>query len=246
MKDSWRDLEEIWNSDDYRHLTTGRFYGESSLLTGFWKKRWLWQSGVAVLLFFSLLVVFQMEGPAAVVLQDNIRYVLAAGESDLTPVLEAMARSGLWLEPFDNEMGQKAGAVNDELLAIPVSGKVARRFGEQRSPIDHSLIFHNGIDILAEPGAAVRATLAGTVVRVELDPYLGRIVELEHHQGLSSLYGNLGEVLVDIGQTVEQGEILGKAGGNAPSHMKTIHFEVRDKGVPIDPMSRMAAVKTSI
>lgn len=250
MKDSWKDLEDIWNSTDYRYYNLRQGYPGDTRLMNFLKKRWLWQSGVVVVIFFSLMVLFQLEGPAATALQDNVRYVLAARESDLTPALEAMARSGLWLDPFDNETLRKeyrqAGVVNDELLAIPVSGKVARPFGLQRSPIDNSHVFHNGIDILAEPGAAVRATLPGTVIKVEQDPYLGRIVELEHFQGLTSLYGNLGEVLVDVGQKVEQGAIIGKAGGNAPSHMKTIHFEVRERGEPIDPMSRMATVKTSI
>ncbi|HHW07698.1 MAG TPA: M23 family metallopeptidase [Clostridia bacterium] len=250
MKDTWRDLEDIWNSEDYRHRSIDSFFETGHRLPRFLSKRWVWQSGVVVMLFFCLLFIFQLESPQALVVQENIRYVLAARESDMSPVLEAMARYGVWLDPFDNQVLYKnyleVGAGTEELLAIPVSGKVARGFGRQRSPIDNSPVFHSGIDILAEPGAPVRATLSGVVVRVDQDPYLGRVVELDHGRGLTSLYGNLGEVLVDEGQVVEQGAIIGKAGGRAPSHVKTIHFEVREKGEPVDPLSRMAPVKTSI
>ncbi|HHY59774.1 MAG TPA: M23 family metallopeptidase [Clostridia bacterium] len=250
MKDSWRDLEDIWNLEDYRHRSIDSFFRAEDQLGRIWKKRWVWQSGVTVLLFFCLLFIFQLESPPALVVQENIRYVLAARESDLSPVLEAMARYGVWLDPFDNQVlyrkSLEVGAGSPELLAVPVSGKVARGFGQQRSPIDHSPVFHSGIDILAEEGAPVRATLPGVVVRVEVDPYLGRLVELDHGRGLTSLYGNLAEVLVDPGRVVEQGEIIGKAGGRAPSHVRTVHFEVRENGEPIDPLSRMAPVKTSI
>lgn len=250
MKDSWRDLEDIWNSEDYRYQSIGDFFQADHRLKNILRRRWVWQSGIAVLLFFSMIAIFQLEGPGAVIVQENIRHVLADKESDLSPVLEAMARYGVWLDPFDNQVFYKnyreVGAGSDELLAIPVSGKVARGYGYQRSPIDNSQVFHSGIDILTEPGTPVRATLAGVVVRVDQDPFLGRVVELDHGRGLTSLYGNLGEVLVDPGQVLEQGDILGKAGGKAPSHVKTVHFEVREKGEPIDPLSRMATVKTSI
>lgn len=250
VKDSWRDLEDIWNMEDYRHRSIESLFQAEHQLGRFVRRRWIWQSGVAVLLFFGLLFIFQLEGPQALVVQENIRYVLAARESDLSPVLEAMARYGVWLDPFDNQVlyqkSMEVGAGSEELLAVPVSGKVARAFGQQRSPIDHSPVFHSGVDILTEPGTPVRATLAGVVVRVDTDPYLGRLVELDHGRGLTSLYGNLAEVLVDPGQVVKQGEIIGKAGGRAPSHVRTVHFEVRANGEPIDPLSRMAPVKTGI
>lgn len=250
MKDSWNDLEEIWYSEDNFYKRPGRTHSGKYSFPDFLNKRWFWQTGVALVLFIAMIGLFQMEGPAMQVVQDNIRYVLVAPESDLSPVLEAMARTGLWLDPFDNQVMQqgkaKTALKKEELLAIPVSGKAIRGFGHQPSPIDKTQVFHSGIDILAEQGVAVRATLGGKVLRVEQDSNMGRVVELQHEHGLTSLYGNLKEVLVEAGQVVKQGEILGKAGGNAKSHPNTIHFEVRENGIPIDPLLRMADIKTSI
>lgn len=250
MKDSWNDLEEIWYTEDHPRRKPGKILSKQLISPDFFRKRWFWQSGAAVIFFMAMIGLFQMEGPAIRVVQENIRYALVAPESDFSPVLEAMARTGLWLDPFDNQVMQQGKAKKalkeEKLLAIPVSGKAIRGFGHQPSPIDKTQVFHSGIDILAEPGVAVRATLGGTVIRVELDANIGRIVEIRHEHEMTSLYGNLKEILVAVGQTVKQGEILGKAGGNAKSHPNTIHFEVREKGIPIDPLLRMADIKTSI
>ncbi|MFA5535829.1 MAG: M23 family metallopeptidase [Bacillota bacterium] len=250
VKDSWNDLEDVWYNEDYPHYKAGSSFLRPDYWKEFFRKRWFWQSGVALLLFIGMIAFFQMEGPAAEMVQANIRYALVAPESDLTPALEVMAKAGFWLDPFDNQALQrekvKTALKEEKLLAIPVSGKAARGFGHQPSPIDGTQVFHSGLDILAEPGAAVRATLGGKVSKVGQDPHLGRIIEIQHENSLTSLYGNLKEILVAEGQEVKQGELLGKAGGKAISHPNSIHFEIREKGIPIDPLLKMADVKTSI
>ncbi|HHX51296.1 MAG TPA: M23 family metallopeptidase [Clostridia bacterium] len=184
------------------------------------------------------------------VVQETIRYVLCAEESDLTPVIEAMARQGLWLDSVDRQVFQREGGripgSSHEPLAIPASGKYVRGFGEIESPVDGTRVFHSGIDILTETGAPVRATLDGKVTGVCSDPVLGRTVEIQHDDGLTTVYGNLGEILVEKNQRVRQGEIIGKAGEPTSGHGGNLHFEVRENGKPVDPLAKMATVRTSI
>lgn len=250
MKESWNDWEEVWNPENFRSNNLGRMYSSDRMLLQVWTKRFFYQTGIAVLLFFLLLAIFQWRGPAAMVVQETVRYVLCAEESDLTPVLEAMARQGLWLDSVDRQVFQKEGGRmpgdSPEPLAIPVSGKYVRGFGEIESPVDGRLVFHSGIDILTETGAPVRASLDGEVVNVYADPVLGRTVEIQHDYGLTTVYGNFGEILVEKGQWIRQGEIIGKAGEAGGSHGGNLHFEVRENGKPVDPLAKMATVRTSI
>jgi stage II sporulation protein Q len=98
---------------------------------------------------------------------------------------------------------------------------------------------HAGIDFARNDGKTfdVVAVLDGKVVRVENNPVLGQLVEVEHENGLVTVYQSLSEVKVQKGQTVKQGDVLGKAGKNrfekdAGNHL---HFEVRKGNKLEDP-----------
>ena len=71
-----------------------------------------------------------------------------------------------------------------------------------------------GIDLAEKDGKSfdVSASLSGTVVKAAKDPVLGYVVEIEHSDGLSTVYQSLSEVSVDQGDKVKQNQVIGKSG----------------------------------
>ena len=83
----------------------------------------------------------------------------------------------------------------------------------------------------------VLASLSGTVTRVEQDPLLGYVVEVEHLYGMKTLYASLASVNVAVGDRVAQGDVLGVAGTNNfdPESGVDVHFEVLQNGINLNP-----------
>lgn len=109
-----------------------------------------------------------------------------------------------------------------------------------------ALVFYNntyypstGIDIAQENGESfdVVASLSGTVVRAENDSILGNVVEIEHENGVTTFYQSLGEMHVEAGATVDQGEVIGTAGTSVYNKDAGVHvhFEIRQNNEPINP-----------
>jgi len=109
--------------------------------------------------------------------------------------------------------------------ALPLEGgEVFRPFGIIE--IEGQKYFHRGIDIKAPARSPVRAAWGGQVIRVGEDPLLGKVVEIDHGQGITSLYGRLGEVKVAKGQKVERGQEIGSLKGERDSYL---HFEIKER-----------------
>ncbi len=98
---------------------------------------------------------------------------------------------------------------------------------------------HNGIDISAAVGDAVKAAEAGVVSKVYEDEFLGVVVEIEHENEMMSLYGNLQNVnFIAVGTKVNKGDIIGGVGspGSLEANMEPhLHFEVMAAGEFCDP-----------
>lgn len=84
----------------------------------------------------------------------------------------------------------------------------------------------------------VKASLSGKIAEIEQDPLLGNVVKMEHEEGLTTYYASLGEVLVEEGSQLKQGETIGTAGQNMMGKDNGgvhVHFEVRKDGIPVNP-----------
>lgn len=110
-----------------------------------------------------------------------------------------------------------------------------------------ALVFYNntyypstGIDIAQENGESfdVVASLRGTVVRAENDSILGNVVEIEHENGVSTVYSSLEEMHVEAGVQVDQGDVIGTAGTSVYNKDAGIHvhFEIRQHNDPVNPL----------
>ncbi len=99
---------------------------------------------------------------------------------------------------------------------------------------------HEGIDLYAQIDTEVRAARFGRVAEVGFQKNLGNYIELSHPENLATIYGHLNRILVESGQWVAQGKIIGYVGksGNAghPKILPHLHFEIRRDNMPIDPL----------
>jgi murein DD-endopeptidase MepM/ murein hydrolase activator NlpD len=108
-------------------------------------------------------------------------------------------------------------------------------FGMRIDPFTRGPAMHTGLDFKADHGTAARATAAGTVTLAEYSGGYGRMVEIDHGNGLSTRYAHLSTIAVKPGQTVQAGAVVGRVGSTGRSTGPHLHYETRIDGTPVDP-----------
>lgn len=94
---------------------------------------------------------------------------------------------------------------------------------------------HCGMDIACPMGTAVCAAGAGTVIQAGWDREYGHCVIIDHGNGLQTRYGHNSQLLVEVGDTVSQGQQIAQSGSSGLSTGPHCHFEVLNNGEPCDP-----------
>ncbi len=117
----------------------------------------------------------------------------------------------------------------------PVSGPVTSGFGQRCG--SSGCRMHQGIDISAPVGTPVGASAAGTVVGAGSQGAYGLTVVIDHGDGFATLYAHLSSISVSPGQRVGQGTIVGAVGTTGNATGPHLHFEIRYRGSPVDPMA---------
>lgn len=132
-------------------------------------------------------------------------------------------------------------------LLEPVVGAVTYQFSVDKLSYSETLdqwTTHKGMDIRAEDGAPVRASLDGVVLSVEQDSMMGNVVTLQHEGDLVTVYASLGDVLVSTGDAVLRGQTIGSVGNTSIAEAARgthLHFEVLYMGAYKDPRNMMTA-----
>ncbi len=114
---------------------------------------------------------------------------------------------------------------------------VACGYGVRRDPVTSVSRMHEGIDLAAPAGTEVYATGKGVVVHSERVPGYGNMIEIDHGYHYVSRYAHLGELLVTPGDTVERGALIGKVGSTGKSSAPHLHYEVKFKDEPQNPVN---------
>lgn len=122
------------------------------------------------------------------------------------------------------------------MLLWPVSGPITSGYGWRIHPIFGTREFHTGVDIAAPYGTLIRAPLDGTVLFTGWMGGYGRLVILDHGNGLSTTYGHLSSSKVHVGDHVQRGEAIAAIGSTGWSTGPHLFFEVREDGKPINPL----------
>jgi murein DD-endopeptidase MepM/ murein hydrolase activator NlpD len=97
--------------------------------------------------------------------------------------------------------------------------------------------FHSGVDLMAPYGSPIRAAAGGTVVYAGWYYAYGKIVDIEHADGIVTRYAHMSAFAPGIahGTPVSAGEIIGEIGTTGHAHGAHVHFEVRIDGHAVDP-----------
>jgi murein DD-endopeptidase MepM/ murein hydrolase activator NlpD len=118
----------------------------------------------------------------------------------------------------------------------PVNGAVVSQFGFRIHPIFGTERFHSGIDVNAGSGTPIAASAGGVVITSGWMDGYGNTVIIDHGGGFATLYAHQSQVAVSVGQSVNQGEIIGYVGSTGWSTGPHLHFEVRIGGAPVNPL----------
>jgi murein DD-endopeptidase MepM/ murein hydrolase activator NlpD len=122
-------------------------------------------------------------------------------------------------------------------IANPLPGAaVTSGFGMRRDPLLGRPAHHSGLDFQAEPGAPVRAAGAGVIVTAGWQGGYGRLVEIDHGNGMTTRYAHLSKILVREGEEVANGAIVGRVGSSGRSTGPHLHYEVRKRGAAVNPL----------
>jgi murein DD-endopeptidase MepM/ murein hydrolase activator NlpD len=125
----------------------------------------------------------------------------------------------------------------------PVIGEVefTSGFGVRSDPFLGRPAMHTGLDFRASTGDPVRATANGKVVSSGWSGGYGRMVEIDHGNGLSTRYGHLSEINVRVGEVVKIGQVIGAVGSTGRSTGPHLHYETRIEGEAVDPQKFLRA-----
>ncbi|WP_340161250.1 M23 family metallopeptidase [uncultured Hoeflea sp.] len=129
-------------------------------------------------------------------------------------------------------------------IGIPAPGReITSRYGNRRDPFLGRLAFHGGIDFRTPTGTPILATGSGVVVHAGRNGGYGKMVEIDHGNGITTRYAHLSSVEVRKGDHVAIGVRIGKSGSTGRSTGPHLHYEVRRNGKAADPMRFLKAAK---
>ena len=181
------------------------------------RKKWIWQF---VISFWACVII----------------WVLIGTNSTLGTIVRNFITSSLspqndWMPAIQEVLSLDSGTSGlREQMVLPVSGIVVQGFGWGMDKTGNEQKWHGGIDIKVEKVQPVKAAAAGTVEDVSGDVKTGYRITIKHNQELTTIYDNLAGIKVKKDQQVRQGEQIGETSG------REMHFEIRVKGTPVDPL----------
>jgi murein DD-endopeptidase MepM/ murein hydrolase activator NlpD len=158
---------------------------------------------------------------------------------------DAPADDDRWLHGLRGALAHWS-SVRSMATVLP-SGMPAHRldmssgYGTRRDPFNHRLAFHAGTDFRGSIGDEIVAAGAGRVTKAGRFAGYGNAVVLDHGFGLTSVYGHLSRIKVQVGQRVGRGDLVGLMGSTGRSTGSHLHFEVRLNGRAINPRPLLEA-----
>lgn len=127
-------------------------------------------------------------------------------------------------------------------LAPPLENyKINSTFGLRKDPVNGRKSRHQGLDMGGRMGSDLYATAPGKVVFAGWRGYYGRVIEIDHGYGIRTRYGHLKKILVEVGDEVGYRDRIGLLGSSGRSTGPHVHYEVRVKGKPLDPLKFIRA-----
>jgi murein DD-endopeptidase MepM/ murein hydrolase activator NlpD len=118
----------------------------------------------------------------------------------------------------------------------PAVGFISSSFGRRVSPLGQHSEFHKGLDISNRVGTPVVAPAEGTVSLTAMDGAYGNSIEIKHGNGITTKYAHLQRWVVQPGQWIKRGQVIGYVGMSGRTTGPHLHYEVHLHGVAVNPM----------
>ena len=212
---------------------------------------------VRVALAIAGLCTLTMAGLGVVVFSDSLQVTATADElADAHQMILTLTDSLQSMSDLDVPDGEDESAHNAKSvgrsgaritvvglarpargIALPAVGPITSRFSRSRwHPILRIFRPHKGVDVAAPYGSNITAPAAGRVTFVGRKLGDGLMVELDHGAGVTSRYAHCSAVKVKVGDFVSFGDVIALVGSSGLSTAAHVHFEVRVRGEPVDPL----------
>jgi murein DD-endopeptidase MepM/ murein hydrolase activator NlpD len=181
----------------------------------------------------------RQEAAAEVAKQNDVLGQLQARKAEFEGQIAALQRQSdsLAASLRGRQAGQSLVPSGHGIFSLPIPGApITSGFGPRVHPIYGDVRMHTGIDFGASAGTPIRAAADGMVVSAGPLRGYGNATVIDHGNGLATLYGHQSSIAVSPGQRVSRGQVIGYVGCTGLCTGPHLHFEVRVRGTPVDPM----------
>lgn len=171
-----------------------------------------------------------LDGEVAVLQEDADLY------RDMLDIQSRLETMGAGMNLLQQKLEEDQLLIASTPSIAPVKGLFTSSYGYRSDPFTAKRTFHQGIDIVAPRGKEIYATGDGLVIKAETMRGLGRAVYISHGFGITTRYGHMTKILVEAGQRVERGDVIGTVGSTGRSTGNHVHYEVHVDGKPTNPL----------
>lgn len=179
------------------------------------------------------------QAAAEVAKQNDLLAQLQARKGEFEAQITALQRQSdaLATQLLGRQSGQALVPSGHGVLAVPTPGApITSPFGPRVHPIYGDVRMHTGVDFGAGYGTPIHAAADGVVVSAGPLGGYGNATVVDHGNGLATLYAHQSSIIVTPGQSVQRGQVIGYVGCTGLCTGPHLHFEVRVRGTPVDPM----------
>lgn len=151
--------------------------------------------------------------------------------------VEELERSSSELEALilKKTAGRSGKILGSGRMIWPLHGTITSNYGYRRSRWGGRSRMHTGIDIATEYGTPIAAADAGEVIFSGWWDGYGKAIVIDHGKGITTVYGHMSRLYKQVGSVVVKGQTIGLEGSTGYSTGPHLHFEVREKGRPVNP-----------
>jgi murein DD-endopeptidase MepM/ murein hydrolase activator NlpD len=160
------------------------------------------------------------------------------GETDVSAIEETTAALETELRQIKDVFDRNQVKLSSTPAGWPVRGYITDGFGNRRNPFGGGgYENHSGLDIATNHGTAIEATADGRVIFAGPHGGYGNVVVIDHGYGITTRYGHMSKIDVQVGQHVTRGKVIGAVGSTGRSTAPHCHYEVRLHDRPVNPLS---------
>jgi len=135
-----------------------------------------------------------------------------------------------------SEYNKSAKPVLKDFLKPLKTMRVNSPYGYRNHPVLGRRILHSGVDLHATMNTAVYSSYTGTVTYAGWMNGYGKIIIIDHGNSYETRYAHLNRILIKKGQRISKGQVIGKSGQTGRVTGPHLHYEIRYKKNPMDPM----------